>query len=178
MSNQHWAETFRKVFERGLETHRAGNRSPKTFFEADELKFLASIGHSGQELFDFVDDLVRYGEPSFEDALLVAAVRRDYFLLVQKGQSSGKVVDMDDLPPKSETLAGIPWLPRIIVKAEAKLRGEMPDELMYSCGGDRDFLRRIDILPADFLRLVWLVDADRNAIVEFVKEQTAGGKRK
>ena len=32
---------------------------------------------------------------------------------------------------------GIAWLPRILVKARLKLRGEMPADLMYGCGGDR-----------------------------------------
>lgn len=176
MSMPHWAETFRQVFERGLQAHRTGNRVPKNCFSAEDTRFLASIGHTAQELFDFVDDLVRYGEPSFEDALLIAAVRRDYFLLVQKGQPAGRVIDMDTLPPKPEALAGIPWLPRLIVKAEAKLRGEMPDDLMYCCGGDRDFFERTNILPADFLRFTWLVGGDKNAIVEFVKQHAAHGE--
>ncbi|MBI5775200.1 MAG: DUF5069 domain-containing protein [Verrucomicrobia bacterium] len=170
MSTPHWAETFRQIHERGVERCRVGHRDPKTLFNAAETQFLASIGHTAQEVFDFVDDLVRYGGPSFEDALLVAAVRRDYFLLVQKGKPTGKVIEMDELPPKSEALAVIPWLPRLIVKAEAKLRGEMPDDLMFCCGGDRDFFERTNILPADFLRYVWLVDGNKDAIVEFVKQ--------
>ena len=55
---------------------------------------------------------------------------------------TGHTVDMEQLPAKAAQVDGIAWLPRIIAKARAKLRGEMPPDLMYDCGGDRDFLER------------------------------------
>jgi hypothetical protein len=63
-------------------------------------------------------------------------------LSVQKAQRSTRVIDMDKLPPKSAKLDGIEWLPRIIEKARAKLRGEMPPDLMYDCAVTRSFSRR------------------------------------
>jgi len=44
--------------------------------------------------------------------------------------------------------AGIEWLPRIIPKTKAKLRGELRD-LMYCCGGDRRFFQAHSIHPAN-----------------------------
>lgn len=78
---------------------------------------------------------------------------------------------MDSLPPKDEAVDGIEWLPRIISKARAKLRGEMPAELMFGCGGDRPFLRGVNIHPADFLREVWAAGGEDRRIIEFVKRQ-------
>jgi len=77
---------------------------------------------------------------------------------------------MDKLPPKDAQLGGIEWLPRIIEKAHAKLRGEMPPELMYCCGGDRAFLREHGIHPADFLREVWAAGDDVQRILSFVRK--------
>ena len=62
---------------------------------------------------------------------------------------------------------------RIIEKARAKLRGEMPDELMFCCGGDRAFLRKIDLHPADFLREVWAAGDDTQRVVRYVKSAAA-----
>ena len=48
-------------------------------------QFLATIGYSEQEFFDFVEDFAKGGEPTLETALAIAEVRRDYFLREQKG---------------------------------------------------------------------------------------------
>jgi hypothetical protein len=173
MSNYDWPQRFKEVFDAASKRYHAGERTPQKLFSKAELEFLASIGGNAQELFDFIDDGVRYGEPSFETTLLTTAVRREYFLLEQNGVPSKKVVSMDSLPPKREQVDGIPWLPRLIVKARAKLRGEMPAELMYGCGGDRPFLREVNVELAEFLRLVWLCGDDDRKIVEYVKKRRA-----
>ena len=79
-----------------------------------------------------------------------------------------KVVDTGDLPPKKDAVRGIEWLPRLIEKARAKLRGEMSDDLMYLCGGDRKFFKKHDIHPADFLQFVMNNFEDDEAIIDFV----------
>ena len=142
-------------------------------FDEKQGDFLEAIGATPQEIFDFVEDTSYGGEPGFETTLLITAVRREYFLSIQKCQRSSRVVDMDKLPPKSAQLGGIEWLPRIIEKAQAKLRGEMPPELMYGCGGDRAFLREHGIHAADFLREVWAAGNDLNRILEFVRKAAA-----
>lgn len=171
MQNYIWTERFKQIYDAAVKRYEGGTRSAKTLFSKEEVEFLATIGCSAQELFDFVEDGCNGGEPSYEDTLLVTAVRRDYFLNVQHGKPSGKVIDSANLPAKSAPLGGIPWLPRIIEKAKAKLRGEMPPELMYGCGGDRPFLRGVNIHLADFLRFVWQVDGDQQKVLAYVNEQ-------
>ena len=174
MNNYTWTETFRALYDSAVARYRAGNRAPASCLTAGETAFLAAIGHTAQELYDFAEDAVLSSEPSFADALLIAAVRRDYFLVVQKGKPSGRTIRMEELPPKDAAVAGLVWLPRIIPKARAKLRGEMPVELMYGCGGDRNFLKSVQVHPADFLRHVWAAGEDDRKIIESVKHSVAG----
>ena len=106
---------------------------------------------------------------------IINFLKQDYLDVVMKGERSDKTVDPSDLPPKTEALAGFSWLPRIIAKAEAKLRGEMDPDTMYCCGGDRAFLREHDIGPADFLRAVWAAKGDREKVVEYVRQRSSSG---
>lgn len=163
-----WAVDFRDVYQSALEKFHAGVRVPERLFNENEQSFLQSIGCTAQELYDFVEDLDKYGEPSFETTLLITSVRRDYFLYVQKAEPTGQLISMDGLPPKEAELGGFAWLPRIIEKARAKLRGEMPADLMYGCAGDRRFLKSVNIHPADFLREVWAADRDQERVLRFV----------
>ena len=165
-----WATEFCGLFQRCVQRHQAGETSFTNWFGDADRSFLGSIGYTEQEFFDFVDDHCRYGgDPSMETALLVAAVRRDYFTVVQHGKRSGKIVAPSELPPKPAAMDGIPWLPRVIVKARAKLRGEMDPDTMFGCGGDRQFFSTHDIHPADFLRVVWAADDDDQRILNYVK---------
>jgi hypothetical protein len=61
-------------------------------------------------------------------------------------------------------------------KARAKLRGELPASLMYCCGGDRRFFKTHNILPAEFLSLVWRHLNDDNAIVEWVVRRSQASR--
>jgi hypothetical protein len=144
-------------------------------FEPADVKFLASIGCTAQELFDFVDDFLNYGDFDFETVVAVAAIRRDYFLDEMHGKTTGRVVQMDELPAKTAEVDGIAWLPRLIAKARIKLRGEMNPDLMYGCAGDRPFLREHGMTLPQFLQLVRDKGGDDRAIVEAVKK-TAGRK--
>lgn len=171
MSNYDWPEQFRKVYDAASQRYAKGEREPHKLFNDADLKFMASIGCTAQELFDFIDDLARYGEPLYETTLLTTAVRRDYFMLAQNGVPSGKVIPMSALPAKTDAVDGIAWLPRLIEKARIKLRGEMPPDLMYGCGGDRPFLRSMNVELAEFLRLVWVCGDDNAKIVQYVKRR-------
>lgn len=165
-----WDGRFSAVYDRAMAVYRSGRCSPATLCDVAETAFLRDSGCSVQELYDFIEDAVEAGEPDFETALEVQRIRRDWFLRVQGGQWSGKVVPMSELPPKGEAVDGIPWLPRLIVKARLKLRGEMPSDLMYGCGGDRPFLRRMGMNLPGFLELVRDRGEDDRAIVEAVKD--------
>lgn len=177
MSNYDWPERFKAVFEAASARYEAGERNPQKLVNKAETEFLASIGCNPQELFDFVDDGVRYGEPNFETVLLTTAVRREYFLIEQGGVPSPRVISMDDLPAKRDEVDGIAWLPRLIEKARVKLRGEMPPDLMYGCGGDRPFLRGVNVELAEFLRVVWFYGDDNRKIVDYVKKRRAALNR-
>ena len=173
MDNYNWPKAFRELFEDGSDAYRAGKHDAAQMFDPSQINFLEGIGATAQEIFDFVEDSFHGGEPGIETALLITATRREYFLSVQKGKRSNRVIDMDKLPAKSAQLGGVEWLPRIIEKAHAKLRGEMPPELMYCCGGDRAFLSEHGIHPADFLREVWAAGNDHQRILEFVRKSAA-----
>ena len=103
-------------------------------------------------------------------------MRRDFFLSVQKGKPSTAVLVEAALPAKDEKAKGIEWLPRIIPKAKAKLRGELPATLMYCCGGDRRFFKAHDILPAEFLSLVWRNGDKDGATIDWVVARSKAGK--
>ena len=117
----HWYLPLRKLFAAAVAKYQKGQRGAETYFDAKGEAYLASIGQTPQEIYDFAEDHARGGEPDWETVLLISAVRRDYFLVVQEGIASTRVIDMAALPPKDAALDGIVWLPRLIEKAEAKL---------------------------------------------------------
>lgn len=169
-----WDQSFLALFERCTHSYQGGNRSFRTYYTTHDLEFLASIGCQTREFFDFVEDYCDEGSPAPSTALLIAAARRDYFLSVQDGKTSeAPRLTRDQIPSFGETLAGIPYLPRILAKARAKLRGELDPDLMYGCGGDRNFLRKNgQIHPADFLRQVWACGDDKTKLVAWIQSQT------
>ncbi len=171
--NEDWKSEFRNVWDRGIAAWKARRKSAATMFEPKDVTFLASIGCTAQELFDFVDDFLSYHDFDFETVLEVTAIRREYFLNVMHGKSTGRVVPMSELPAKAAAVDGIAWLPRLIAKARSKLRGEMNPDLMYGCAGDRPFLREHGMTLPQFLQLVRDRGDDHRAIVEAVKKSAA-----
>jgi len=156
-----------KLWQKAKGLYEAGNRNPEEFFEGDEREILKRWGLGVMDVYDYVEDFVGRGEPGLGDFLLITAERVFYFLDEMGGRVSGDQVNADHLPPKTEAVGGIEWLPRILVKAKGKLRGELPPEIMYGCGGDRRFLREHGIHPAEFLRKVRSVGSD-DEVVEWV----------
>lgn len=172
MKHYDFADRFRAVYEQAVKLYGAGQRGADTFFKADEQAFLAANGLTAQHLYDYAEDHLNGGEPGYDRALAIELVRRDYFLNVQQGRASTRVLDEAAMPPKDAAVEGISWLPRIIPKTKAKLRGELPPSLMYSCGGDRRFFRTHDIHPAEFLSVVWRHENDDAAIVRWVVQRS------
>lgn len=173
MRHYDFGDRFRAIYDKAVGHYAAGRTGLATWFTPDELAWLAANGITPQHLFDYAEDHNNGGEPGFERALSIELVRRDYFLNVQQGKPSGRIIEEAKLPAKSDAVRGLEWLPRIIPKAKAKLRGELPPSLMYSCGGDRAFFRTHDIHPAEFLSLVWRHEHDDNAIVDWVDRRRA-----
>lgn len=170
LPRMNWNDTFEKLFTRCSADYKAGNFDYNKDYSAEDLAFLESIGYKRREFFDFIEDFVDGGEPTPSSALLVAAVRRDYFLVEQGGKASDKEISRDDLPSRGDELDGITYLPRILVKARAKLRGELDPDTMFCCGGDRNFLAKHgNTPPADFLRRVWASGGDDSKLVNWLK---------
>ena len=170
MDNDDWKISFKEIYDLGAERYRAGRQTPTTMFESGEVEFLIGIGCSAQVLFDFVEDGID-GSPTYDEVEEVTAIRRDFLLKEMNGAASGKVIDAANLPAKSDAVDGISWLPRIIPKAKAKLRGEMPPELMYGCGGDRPFLKSVNVGLGEFLQVVRRSGDDDRKVIDFVKER-------
>lgn len=173
MKHYDFTTRFHVLYDKAVGLYAKGTRGAGTFFTTEESAFLAANGITPQALYDYAEDQTNYNEPGYDQALGIELVRRDYFLNVQRGMPSKNTLNEESLPGKTETVEGIEWLPRILPKARAKLRGELPASLMYCCGGDRRFLKANDILPAEFLSLVWRHENDDASIIKWVVARRA-----
>jgi hypothetical protein len=172
MKNYDFPARFRAVYSQAVESYGKGQRGAEVMFSADDKAWLAANGITPQHMYDYAEDHNNYaGEPGLEHALGIELIRRDYFLNVQGARPSGATLDEAKLPAKDVEVKGIAWLPRLLPKARAKLRGELPSSLMYCCGGDRKFFKAHDILPAEFLAAVWR--QDDHAMVDWVARRSA-----
>lgn len=168
MAHYSFAEQLHALYTKACKLYATGQRGAETFFNPEESAFLAANGITAQHLYDYAEDDTGSGEPGWDKALAIEMIRRDYFLNAQNGNASRHFVDETKMPRKDDAVQGISWLPRLIPKAKAKLRGELPASLMYGCSGDRRFFKDHDIHPAEFLSLVWRHENDDAAIVDWV----------
>jgi len=173
MKHYEFQKTFHELYDKAVGLYAKGQRGADTFFTTEEQAFLSANGLTPQHLYDYAEDHNNYGEPGYDLALGIEFVRRNYFLLSQHGKPSGVVLDETKMPAKTESIGGIEWLPRIIPKARAKLRGELPASLMYCCGGDRKFFKTNDINPVEFLDVVRQNEKNDAAIVNWVSDRSA-----
>lgn len=165
MITDYWTDSFRELHTVAVDRYRQGLRGADTLFDPSQTEFLASIGLRPIFLYDHAEDLCGGGNPTFETTLLIAAARRDYFLVEQSSVWTEEPFAAETLPARTDELAGIPWLPRILQKARGCLLGNLPPNIMFNCGGDRQFLSRHHCHPADFLRAVWASrDDDQKAV--------------
>ncbi len=176
MNHYDFPSQFRAIYDHAVALYATGRRGADTFFDSKQKGWLASNGVTAQYVYDYAEDENAGGEPGFGHALTIESVRRDFFLSVQKGKPSEAVLDEALLPAKTEAVKGIEWLPRLIPKAKAKLRGELPASLMFCCGGDRRFFKAHDILPAEFLSLVWRNGDKDAATVDWVVARSKAAK--
>jgi hypothetical protein len=173
MKHYTFAAQLHALWEKACRLYAKGQRGAETYFTADQTAFLAANGITAQHVYDYAEDFTAGGDPTWDAALAIELVRRDYFLNVQGGKPSAVVLDEAKMPAKTDAIRGIEWLPRIIPKTKAKLRGELPPTLMYCCGGDRRFFQTHDIHPAEFLSLIWRHERDDAAIVNWVVRRSA-----
>lgn len=173
MQHFDFPKKFRAVYDKAVGLYAKGQRGAETFFSAEEKAFLSANGLTPQHVYDYAEDHNNYdGEPGFDHALTIEVLRRNYFLHVQNGVPSRTVLEEPKMPGKTEAVKGIAWLPRLLPKARAKLRGELPPSLMYGCGGDRRFFKDHDILPAEFLSQVWRHEKDE-PVIDWVVQRAA-----
>lgn len=170
-THYHFSDQFHAIYDQAVALYAKGQRGAASYFSSDELAFLSANGITAQHLYDYAEDANNYGDPTYDRALGIELVRRDYFLNVQHGKPSGIISDSDTWPVKSEELRGIAWLPRILPKARAKLHGELPDSMMYSCAGDRKFFTTNNIEPSEFLTLLWRHGDNDDAIANWVAQR-------
>jgi hypothetical protein len=174
MKHYDFADKFRALYDKAAKLYASGQTDQARYFTADEQAFLAANGIGIQAMYDYAEDQKNYGEPGYDRALAIETVRRDYFVNLQGGKPSSVVLDVAKMPAKTDAVQGIEWLPRLIPKTKAKLRGELPASLMYSCGGDRRFFRQHDIHPAEFLSVVWRNLDNDAATIEWVVKRSSG----
>ena len=170
-SAEPWERTFQYLFDRFVDAYEDRGREVDQLFSQEDKAFLAAIGASPQEIFDFVEDWAEDGEPTPEVIQEVTGIRRDYFLTVQHGKFPFQKMSSGELPSPWASLGGYRWLPRIIAKARAKLHGELPPDIMYGCGRDRQFLRGVNIGLAEFLKLVWEAAQNKEKILAYVNHK-------
>ena len=168
MNHYLYQKDLKQIWEDAVTKYKSGNQEPDSYFSHETLDQLRTIGLNTMDVYDYAEDFVSGEEPDFETFLMICEVRRDYFFTVQKGRHSNHLIDVNALPGKEEKLQNIEWLPRIIPKALGKLRGELPSEIMYCCGGDRRFLKTNNIHPAEFLRVVWAYHDNESKIIDWV----------
>ncbi len=171
MKHYDYQSTLKKLWKHAIACFNAGEPDLINYFTDEERQFLNHIGIQPNEIYDYAEDFVNDGEPDFTTCALIQHIRRKYFLEVQKAVHSSKKILPDELPARSAEIQGIVWLPRIIAKAKAKLRGELDPDIMFCCGGDRKFCKTHNIHPAEFLQWVFESDGDDSKVVERVVER-------
>jgi len=158
-----------ELHSEACENYRRGERATSRIVSEAGVQALADMGIREQVIFDFVEDFVRYGEPSHEDFLSVVAIRQAHFVETLGGRWPGAVVSESALPLRADEWEGIPWLPRIARKAACFLDGSLSSDVMFGCGGDRRFLKEHDLALAEFLAAVNDAKGDDAAILRRVR---------
>ena len=166
-----WNDHFMALFREAVERYLLNPQTPADrFFLPEEQDFLKTIGYQPGEMLGYVREYAEKGAPSPSTTLLIAAVRRHHFLNAMRGMSgNARPITAADLPAETEEFQEIPYLPRIIRKAEAKLFGTLAPDIMYGDEKDREFLRTHgNFHLADFLQLAAAARSDRQRLVSAV----------
>ena len=168
MQHSNYSARLQAIWDDAIAQYQDGNRTPDSYFDATTLAELASIGLNVMDVYDPVEDHLGGADIDFATFLLVSDARRDYFLNQQNSVASTHILNSSTLPAKDLEVRGIDWLPRIIAKAIAKLRGELPSDSMYGCAGDRAFFKANHIHPAEFLRATWAYEDESEKLIDWV----------
>ena len=156
------------LHEEATKAYRDGVRDPARILPPVGMTMLDEVGLSPVFVFDCVDDLSRYGEPSQDVFVELAAVRILYFREVMNCKPAAAQIPESALPRKADQYKGITWLPRIIRKAQCFLEGSLSADIMYGCAGDRAFLKEYGATLPDFLIMVRDTGGDADKALEFL----------
>lgn len=173
MKHYNYLTDLKTHWDKAVALYEAGQRGSDSYFSENETQWMLENGLTPQEIYDFAEDFVSGGEPDFATFAVISDIRRHHFLDKLHGQLNAEKIDPATLPPKDADIDGITWLPRILAKAKAKLNGQLDPDTMYSCGGDRRFLKTHDIHPGEFLRKVAENIDNDAAVVTWVKSRSA-----
>ena len=113
--NYGWQQRLRELYDKAQVKYGTKTARWRLMFTPREVGVLRDFGAKPMELYDYAEDSA---DLDWETALLITAVRRDYFLHEQGGTWTEKTIDVEKLPAKTDELEGIVWLPRIIQKAK------------------------------------------------------------
>lgn len=166
-----WNEHFLILFKNAVERFHSNARPTiDNTINAEDNKFLLSIGCRAAEFFPYVQSYAKTGEPSPSSLLLISHVRRSFFINSQRGiHCKAKPITNDDLPKASDEYQGINYMPRLIDKAQGKLYGTLDPSIMYGCTQDRAFLATLmGMHPADFLTLIWDARGDKHKVINAI----------
>lgn len=161
---------FIRLHSAALAKYRAGSRVPVEILDPADAKALSAYGIRVEYLYDCVDDLERYGEPSLDTFLALAAIRSAHFQKALGRKEPPRIIQECELPPKTQEYKGVPWLPRIIRKAQHFLEGSMCPDIMYGCAGDRGFLAKYAVDLPDFLAKVRDSNGDPEALYAYIQK--------
>lgn len=163
-----WDDRFMNIFNSGVARFYTNPQVlPDNFFNREELELLAEIGCNHREMHNYIRTYANYGRPTPSNVLLITSVCRSYFLIARRGISGNtKPFPANSMPHESEELQGMPYLPRLIKKAQLKLYGSLDPSLLYGDEQDTTFLMEHgNIHPADFLMMTWHSHGDQQKLI-------------
>lgn len=167
--------TLSKIHTWAVEAYRAGQRDADALVMPEHRDFLKRIGVSSQVVKDYAEDFVKHAAPDAATFIAVAEARKQFFHTTQRSIPATRIVQEPELPLREEQWDGIPWLPRIAMKARCFLEGTLCDDVMYGCGGDRRFIAEHHLSLPGFLEIVRGSEGAPEKIVAAVKASRLAG---
>ena len=120
MNHYDYHTRLKALWEKGVEDYSNGGRVPGAYLTEEERAFLGEIGANEQDLYDFTDDSIRYGEPDFEMFWAVQSMRFNYFKMIMKNRPGDYIAPMAAYSPKDAEINGIPLAPQDNPKSQTQ----------------------------------------------------------
>ena len=103
-----WNDKFMTMFRAAVARFHAQPQTPSDhFFLPEEGKFLSEIGYKESEMYAYIKAYATKGDPSPSTVLLIAAMRRSFFITSQRGIfGNAQPVTEEDLLIESAKMPG------------------------------------------------------------------------